>query len=367
VKYVQLGKSNIKISKIGFGSRKILQKFGNNRKGLNEIISSSIALGINLFIGASHYSTGKTEKMFGEILSQYRDEIVLATSVGVIRTVEGMVLDLSPKSLKKQINDSLKNLKTDSIDLLQLHYTNPLTDNQKIIEYLLEIQSSGIIKSIGLSNFNLDDLNEWKGLVDSVQMPYNPIQREIEGKYLNYCNTHAITLLAYTPLLTGLFTNEVLNGSEIPEIIEYLPEKKEPLIKSVQVLSEAADNIGKTIPEIILTWMSKISEIGCILIGTTNIDHLKLNVAAIENNISQQEMETINKALVTIRGFFPNGITYPLSVEKIYQNKDGERFGYSMGIYFRIPKNVKLGDTVIINDTLGEVISHLPDQETLML
>ena len=113
------------------------------------------------------------------------------------------------------------------MDLLQLHYANPLADNQHTREYLKELQSSGIIKSIGLSNFNLIDLKEWSDLADSVQMPYNPIQREIEGKYLNYCNKHAITLLAYTPLLAGLFTERILQGDYPPEIVKYLPDKKD--------------------------------------------------------------------------------------------------------------------------------------------
>ncbi len=350
----------MKISKIGFGSRNIVQKYRNDIKGLNEIISSSIDLGITFFIAASHYSDGESEKLIGEALSEYRDEIVLATSVGVEKTDEGMVLDISPESLKKQINTSLKNLNTDSLDLLQLHYANPLANNQKSLEYLQELQSSDIIKSIGLSNFNLYDLKEWTECADSVQMPYNPIQREIEGEYLDYCNKHAITLLAYTPLLAGLFTDTVLYGSYIPEIVKYIPEKKESLIKSVQVLSEAAVKTNKTVPEVILAWMSKTSGIGCILVGTTNIDHLKSNVSAIDNNMSRKEMDIIQEAFDKIQSIFPQGITYPLSIDNVYIHKNGEKFAYAMGFCFRIPPEAKIGDTVIINDTLGKVISVLP-------
>ncbi|MFX0052696.1 MAG: aldo/keto reductase [Candidatus Hermodarchaeota archaeon] len=360
MKYVQLGKSSIKISKIGFGSRNLVQKFRNDMNSLHELISSSIDLGITFFIAASHYSDGVTEKLMGDVLSEYRDEIVLATSVGVIKTADGIVLDISPESLRKQINTSLNNLQTDSLDLLQLHYANPLTDNQTTREYLTELLSSGIIKSIGLSNFNLADLKEWFDLADSVQMPYNPIQREIEGEYLNYCNKHAITLLAYTPLLAGLFSDRVLQSGYIPEIVNYLPDKKDSFLQSVQVLSEAAAKVNKTIPEVILAWMSNLSEIGCILVGTTNIDHLKSNVSAIDSAMSQRDMDIINKAFVTIQSLFPEGITYPLPIDKIHLDNTGQKFASAMGMWFRIPPEVKIGDTVIINDTLGEVISVLP-------
>ncbi|MFX0209386.1 MAG: aldo/keto reductase [Candidatus Hodarchaeota archaeon] len=360
MKYIQLGKSSMKISKIGFGSRYISHKFKNDINGLHELISSSIDLGITFFIAASHYSDGETERLMGEVLSNYRDEIVLATSVGVIKTAKGMVLDISPESLQKQISTSLNNLQTDSLDLLQLHFANPLADNQKTREYLGELQSSGIIKSIGLSNFNLADLKEWSGLADSVQMPYSPIQREIEGEYLDYCNKHAITLLAYTPLLAGLFTDRVLQGEYIPEIVKYLPDKKDSFLQSVQVLSEAAAKVNKTIPEVILAWMSNFSEIGCILVGTTNIDHLKSNVSAIDSVISQRDMEIINKAFTQIQRIFPEGITYPLSIDEIRLQKNGEKYAYGMGFWFKIPPEVKIGDTVIINDTLGKVVSVLP-------
>ncbi|MFX0204780.1 MAG: aldo/keto reductase, partial [Candidatus Hodarchaeota archaeon] len=335
-------------------------KFRNDINGLHDLISSSIDLGITFFITASHYSDGVTEKLMGDVLSDYRDEIVLATSVGVIKAADGMVLDISPESLQKQISTSLNNLQTDSLDLLQLHYANPLADNQQTREYLEELQSSGIIKSIGLSNFNLIDLKEWSDLADSVQMPYNPIQREIEGKYLDYCNKHAITLLAYTPFLAGLFTNRILQGDYPPEIVKYLPDKKNSLIQSVQVLSDSAAKVNKTIPEIILAWMSNLSKIGCILVGTTNLDHLKSNVSAIDNVISQKDMEIINDAFTEIQFLFPQGITFPLSINKIHLHSNGQKFAYAMGMWFRVPPEVKIGDTVIINDTLSDVISVLP-------
>ncbi|MFX0172305.1 MAG: aldo/keto reductase [Candidatus Hodarchaeota archaeon] len=360
MKYVQLGKSSMKISKIGLGSRNIVQKFRNDINGLYDLISSSIDLGITFFIAASHYSDGVTEKLMGDVVREYRDEIVLATSVGVIKTADGMVLDISPESLQKQINTSLHHLQTDSLDLIQLHYANPLTDNQPTREYLEELQSSGIIKSIGLSNFNLTYLKEWSDLADSVQMPYNPIQREIEGEYLDYCNKHAITLLAYTPLLAGLFTDRVLQGGYIPEIVKYLPDKKDSFLQSVQVLSEAAAKVNKTIPEVILVWMSNLSEIGCILVGTSNIDHLKSNVSAIDNTISHKEMDIINEAFAQIQFLFPEGITYPIFVDKIHLHNNGQKFASAMGMWFRIPSEVKIGDTVIINDTLGNVVSVLP-------
>jgi aryl-alcohol dehydrogenase-like predicted oxidoreductase len=360
MKFVQLGKSNIKISKIGFGSRNIFQKFKNDSKSLEELISASIDLGINFYMAASHYSDGKTEKLIGNVLSEYRSEIVLATSVGVAKENGKIILDLSAESLEKQINTSLKNLKTDTMDLLQLHYASPLTNTRKTLDYLLELKSSGIIKSIGLSNYNLDQLREWTLITDSVQMPYNPIQREIEGEYLDYCNKHAITLLAYTPLLTGLFTDETLKGAYDPEIVNYIPDKKDALIKSVQVLSEAAKRINKTIPEVILAWMSQVSKIDSILVGTTNIEHLKLNISAIDKKISHKEVEIIQEAFRNIQLLFPKGITFPLLIESIKTLKNGEKFTKAMGFWFKIPFEVKIGDTVIINDTLGNIVSVLP-------
>ena len=360
MKFVQLGKSNINISKIGFGSRKIFQKFKNDQKSLEKLISESIDLGINFFIAASHYSDGKTEKLLGKVLSEYRNEIILATSVGVVKASERIVLDISPESLEKQISTSLKNLKTDSLDLLQLHYANPLTDSRKTVDYFLELKSSGIIKSIGLSNFNLDQLREWTAIIDSAQMPYNPIQREIEREFLNYCRKHAITSLAYTPLLAGLYTDATLRGLNDPEIVQYFPDKRDKLISSVQVLSEAAKTINKTIPEVILAWMSQVSKIDSILVGTTSIDHLKSNVSAIEVKISPREIDIIQEAFRKIQLLFPQGITYPLFIDNIKTHKTGEKFTSAMGFWFKIPSEVKIGDTVIINDTLGDIVSVLP-------
>ncbi len=213
--YRYFGNSGFKCSTIGMGTyydmRWIFKTYigiYSGKAAKIDAIKSGIENGINLIDTAEFY---KTEKLIAEAIKDYkRDELFIATKV--------MPTHLSPKSMEKALNRSLKNLNTDYIDLYQIHYPNYAVDLKKTLKKMEDLVDQGKIKNIGVSNFNLKLLNYTvehlnKHKLTSVQLNYNILHRNVENEILEFCKKNNIALMAYFPIAHGkTLGNEKLNG-----------------------------------------------------------------------------------------------------------------------------------------------------------
>lgn len=192
-----------------------------------QTILSALQLGINMVDTAPAYGFGASEKIVGKALKQYkhRERIILATKVGIEWHDEKVVRNSSPKRIRKEIEDSLKRLQTDYIDLYQVHWPDPLTPIEETAKAMLTLLEEGKIRAIGVSNFSPAQMQEFMKVapIHTSQPPYNLFEREIEKNIFPFTEKHHIITLAYGALCRGLLTGKmrldtIFNGDDLRKV-----------------------------------------------------------------------------------------------------------------------------------------------------
>ncbi len=230
MRYVILGNTGIKVSVIALGLWAAGGTFwgGTDQQAIEKAINASIDAGVNFIDTAPGYGYGLSEEILGRAIKGKRDSVVIATKCGLVWDVEEGFLhysfpgigneksvnvyrSLKKDSIKKELQQSLKLLGTDYIDLYQTHLQDPNTPIAETIETLLELKSNGYIRAIGVSNVTLDNLKEYSayGAIDSDQEKYSIIDRDIESSLLPWCRDNKASMLAYSPLSKGLLSGNI--------------------------------------------------------------------------------------------------------------------------------------------------------------
>ena len=211
--YREFGNTSFKTSCIGMGTyydiRWIFKTYLDIYTGKEQkvdAIKSGIDNGINLIDTAELY---RTEKIIASAIKGYkRDDLFLATKV--------FPTHLSPKSLEKSLNRSLRNLETNYIDLYQIHFPNPAVDLKKTLRTMERMIDAGKMKYIGLSNFSLNLLKRAQGIlskheITAIQINYNIFHRKSQNDLIKYCEQNHIAVMAYFPLGHGKVTQKQYN------------------------------------------------------------------------------------------------------------------------------------------------------------
>lgn len=211
--YRNIPGTDMDVSVIGYGGWGAGIKGWRNvsEKKVRESIIAAYKTGINFFDTAPIYGNGKSEELLGEELSPFRDNIFIASKCGLIRNGNGAVEHcLKPESIFREIEATLKRLKTDYIDLYQIHFPDNKTPLDTVFTVMNRLKQEKIIRYFGVSNFSLELLNETKnaGYV-SVQNRFNIFQHKDAGRILDYCKNENVGFIAYSPLCQGLFSDSV--------------------------------------------------------------------------------------------------------------------------------------------------------------
>ena len=222
-----LGTTDIQASVIGLGTWAMggWMWGGNDDRNSIAAIRASLDEGINLIDTAPAYGLGRAEELVGEAIEGRRDQVVLATKCGLawhdtkgthFFDEEGKPVYryLGADSIRYELEQSLRRLKTDYIDLYITHWQDATTPVEETMATLLELKQAGKIRAIGVSNVNPDELNDYLryGPVDAIQERYSMLDRGIESTLLPICERHGISTLSYSSLSLGL-----LSGKMTPE------------------------------------------------------------------------------------------------------------------------------------------------------
>jgi aryl-alcohol dehydrogenase-like predicted oxidoreductase len=184
-----------------------------------DAIKAAIDAGINLIDTAPAYGAGHAEQIVGKAIAGRRDEVVLATKVGIVRTKRGFDRNLKPESVRGEIDDSLRRLGVDTIDLYQIHWPDPDTPLDDTLEELVKIREQGKYRYLGVSNFDselMDQAREQAGIV-SLQPHFSLLEREAEAELLPYCRTHGLGVLSYGTLAGGVLTGKFREIPSLPK------------------------------------------------------------------------------------------------------------------------------------------------------
>jgi aryl-alcohol dehydrogenase-like predicted oxidoreductase len=271
-------------------------------------IQHAVDIGINLIDTAPVYGFGHSEEIVGKALADggRRDKAVLATKVA-LEWVDGNVYrNSTPERIREEIEDSLRRLRTDRVDLYQVHWPDPLVRIEDTAETLLELQREGKILALGVSNFSPEQMDAWRRVapLHSTQPPYNIFEREIENDVLPYALEHKLLVLSYGAICRGLLSggmrlNRKFDGDDLrlkdpkfqpPRFIQYL--------KAADRLGQHAwANHGKSLLAFAIRWILDRGETMTALWGARNASQLDAVEQAFGWKLSSVDYAEVDRIL----------------------------------------------------------------------
>lgn len=307
MEYRKLG--DLEVSVIGYGAWGIggapFWKNEGDKKSIDSI-KASFDQGINIFDTAPVYGFGHSEKLIGEALKPVRENIILATKCGLRwdkESLSALRKDASRKSILEEIDQSLKRLGTDWIDLYQVHWPDVETSHQETMETLLEIQEQGKIRSIGVSNYSAVQIKECSkyAKIISLQPEYSLLAREIEKETAPLCIENNIGIIAYSPLSSGVLTGKYDKNTKFKDwrgkgiIGTFAGEGYAKNITKVDLLKVIALEEGKTCGQVAINWVLRQPGLTTALVGVKNPVQMEENLKSIGWQPSKENCEKIEQ------------------------------------------------------------------------
>ncbi len=285
--YRQLGSSSLNVSRIGYGAWALGGRgWGNyHEREARRTLESCLECGINFFDTAPIYGLGRSEEVLGEVLSGVRSDVLIATKCGLVWSDSGQVHhDLSRDALRRDLEASLQRLKTDYIDLYQIHWPDRRTPLEETIDELVSFQRAGVIRHIGVSNFSAQQLQQACAFADiaSIQQLYNLLQRDAATDVLPVCRQKNLGFIAYSPLAQGVLGGEMDEDSRPGR---HDVRRRNPLYRSPEKFEQAvryAGGLSGPSSVAALRFLLEQPEVTSVLVGMTQRKHVELNIKALD-------------------------------------------------------------------------------------
>lgn len=303
--FVNLGKSDVEVFPIALGTNAVgghnLYPNLDEEQG-KDVVRQAINHGINLLDTAYIYGPERSEELVGEVVKEYpREQIKIATK-GSHEFDENQEVHQNnqPEYLKQQVENSLKRLQTDYIDLYYIHFPDDNTPKDQAVAALQELKEQGKIKAIGVSNFTLDQLKEANkdGYVDVVQLEYNLLHRENEA-VLQYCVDHLITFIPYFPLASGILAGKYDENTKFSDHRttrrDFIPGVFEENVRRVKALESLAAAHQTSIANIVLAFYLTRPAIEVIIPGAKRAEQVIENIKAADIVLSDDEIQYIDE------------------------------------------------------------------------
>jgi pyridoxine 4-dehydrogenase len=262
---------DLRVNRLGFGAMRITGKgiWGDpeNPEEARAVLKRAVELGINLIDTADSYGPHVSERLIGETLHPFPEDLVIATKGGLLRDGPGQWRrDARPEHLREACEGSLKRLKLDRIDLYQLHRIDPRVPAEEPLGALAELREEGKIRHIGLSEVSVEQIQRAQQIVPivSVQNRYNLTDRDSED-VLDFCEREGIGFIPWFPLATG------------------------DLARPGGPLDEIATRYGASPGQVALAWLLWRSPVVLPIPGTSSVEHLVENVAAASLELDEEE------------------------------------------------------------------------------
>lgn len=311
--FKQIGNSDLKVSGVclgmmSYGSKQWRNWVMDDQGDCDAHVELALSLGINFFDTANIYSSGISELMTAQSLAKYtsRDKVIIGTKVGLPIPNNPSQTGLSKKQIIINLEQSLKRLKTDYIDLYQIHRWDYLTPIEETMEALHQLIKSGKVRYIGASSMYawqfcksqyVAELNEWTQCI-SMQNHYNIIYREEEREMNPYCADAGISLLPWSPVARGLVCGtrtreggKTLRSTNDPHADRlYNREIDYQVADAVMELADQKDVSGA---EIALAWLHQNPIVASPIFGATKTDHIREAVHSLSIELSPSEIEQI--------------------------------------------------------------------------
>ena len=305
----KLGKTGLTVSRIAFGTWQLGGDWGQtDEAAATTAMHRALEIGVNLFDTAQAYGFGASEQLLARALRGVpRDELVIATKGGL--RMDGPVLrrDSSPQWLRRGVEDSLRALETDYIDLYQVHWPDPATPFAETATALGELVREGKIRHVGVSNYDAAQIDEFSRAlpVETIQPPYHLFRRDIESELLPYAEAHDIGVLVYGPLAHGLLSGALTEqttfdpGDWRSRSAAFSGEGFRSNLDVVARLSALAAELGISVDQLAVAWVLQHRAVHVAIIGTRRAEHVDQAARAAEVVLTTEAMHRIDEILTS--------------------------------------------------------------------
>jgi len=314
MQYRQLGRSGVRVSVIGLGTN----RFGNvvEQKDVTSLIDAAIDAGLNLIDTSDSYGAGKSEETLGVALEGRRDQVLLATKAYHATGSGPNDHGTSRLHLLSAVEGSLRRLRTDYIDLYQMHRWDSATPIEETLRTLDDLVGSGKVRYIGASNFAAWQLAEANLLAEmahrepfvTIQSEYHLLERGLEQEMIPYCAEHGVGVIPYFPLAGGFLTGKYKPGQPAPagsrgESSSYVQGYmiSEQYTKVAQ-LTEWAEARGHTMAELAHAWLLAQPAVCSVISGATRLDQLAANLKSGDWALAPADVAEVNAILSPVKG-----------------------------------------------------------------
>jgi aryl-alcohol dehydrogenase-like predicted oxidoreductase len=279
-------------------------------------IHAAIDAGVDLIDTAPAYGMGLSEEIVGKAIRGRRDRVTIATKCGMVwHTREGnffLEQDGTPihrflgaKSVRYEVEQSLRRLGIETIDLLQTHWQDPTTPIEETMGAMMDLRAEGKIRAIGVCNVTVDQMNQYRahGVLATDQERYSMLDRGPETELLPYVKKHGISFLAYSPLALGLLTGKVDADRTFSESdlrsshAKFEPDYRRRVNEMLRELMPIAENRGMTLAQLVLRWTLARPGVSHVLVGARNADQARANAKAGEAELTGDEAAAITATL----------------------------------------------------------------------
>jgi len=294
----------LQVTVVGLGTNNFGMRIDEEKS--HRVIDAALEAGINFFDTADMY--GPSEEFIGRALEGRREQVILATKFG--KPVEGKGSGARPEYVKKALEISLNRLRTNWVDLYQIHEPDLSVPIGETLAALDDLVKAGKVKEIGCSNFSVEQLREAEAAVAkggarfvSVQNEYSLMKREAEADVLPECERTGIAFLPFFPLASGLLTGKYRKGS-IPGSGTRLVDSErwrktltEENLDLVEKLAGFAESRKRTLLELAFGWLLSQKSVASVIAGATSPEQVNANAAAARWELSDDELNRVNQVL----------------------------------------------------------------------
>lgn len=313
MKFKKLGNTGEQLSAIGLGCMGMSFAYGpaDEQESINTL-HRALDLGVNFWDTADMYANGENEKLISKVLVPNRDKIFIATKFGFRfkdgtashSGAPGTYFDGSPEWIRKAVDLSLQRLKIDTIDLYYAHRVDPNVPVEETVGAMAELVKAGKVKYLGLSEASAESIKKANKIhpIAALQSEYSILTKDVESEILPTIRDLGISLVPYSPLARGLFANinEVQNFDDDDfrkSLPRYQQEFLENNTKLANEINEFAASKGVKGTQLALAWVLNQGDDIIPIPGTKRIKYLEENIAAVNIDLSQSDLDTIDAIL----------------------------------------------------------------------
>ncbi|MEV5952985.1 aldo/keto reductase [Streptomyces sp. NPDC051987] len=310
MQYRTLGRTGVQVSTLGLGAMNFGAIGRTTQEEATAIVDAALDAGINLIDTADMYGQGESEEMLGKAIAGRRDDIVLATKAGMPMGDERNHRGGSRRWLVTALENSLRRLGVDHVDLYQIHRWDPATSDEETLSALTDLQRAGKIRHFGSSTYPAYRIvqGQWAAREHHLsryvteQPSYSLLQRGVEAHVLPVTEEYGMGVLAWSPLASGWLSGAVRRGQAIttsrsrslPDRFDLGHPVNQARLDAVERLAAVADGAGLTLIQLALGFVTAHPAVTSALIGPRTVDHLRSQLAAADTVLTADVLDAID-------------------------------------------------------------------------